>query len=113
MDTYALPLFFASEKKLARSSSGALQAADLVRDDTAALGSLVPFKVDNKVRKYPQFLQVLVLFVSLATPGDDEPPSPPHPGAGARGPFRALHSSSDVLGIYQRSTFAWRSAPSW
>ena len=98
MDAYALPLFFAPEKKPARSSSGALQAEDLVRDDTAALDSLVPFKVDNKVRKYSLFLKVLVLFVSLATPrGDNEPPSPPHPGAGARGPFRALHSSSDVL----------------
>ena len=80
--------YLVPEKKLARSSSGALQAAGLVRDDTAALGSLVPFKVDYEVRKYLQFLQVLVLFVSLATPrGDNEPPSPPHPGAGARGPF--------------------------
>ena len=60
--------YLAPEDKLARSSSGALQAADLVRDDTAALGSLVPFKVDSKLRKSPQFLQVLVLFVSFATP---------------------------------------------
>ena len=79
-----------------------------MRVDTAALDSLLPFKVDNKVRKYPQFLQVLVLFVSLATPrGDDEPPPPPNPGAGARGPFRALHSSPGVLGDRQMKYFRW------
>ena len=79
-----------------------------MRDDTAALDSLVPFKVDNKVSKYPQFLQVLVLFVSLAIPrGDDESPSPPHPGAGARGPFRALHSSPGVLGNLPMKYFRW------